>query len=146
MLLLWTHMIFFCEIHVFLHLSWIGLFGSKWAFLHLESCNLQEVFLSKLTQFWQGNNVLVDIAPYIDGFYREIYVFLQLCCIGLFGTKRAYFHLGKAMWEVAFIWKMNTILTGNNVLDPVASNIVPFLWKDTCVSSATQVNIPICST
>jgi hypothetical protein len=33
-----------------------------------ERYNLQEVILTILTQLWEGNNVLVDTAPYIDGF------------------------------------------------------------------------------
>jgi hypothetical protein len=39
---------------------------------------LQEVFLSKLTQLSQGNNVLVlKLIKYVDSF-GEIHVFLQL--------------------------------------------------------------------
>jgi hypothetical protein len=40
-------MVFFIEIHVFLQLSGVGLFGAKKAFLHLRKYDLQEVFLSK---------------------------------------------------------------------------------------------------
>jgi hypothetical protein len=47
MLLLIIQIIFFQEIHVFLQLSWIGLFGTKSVFHHLENPKLQEVFLSK---------------------------------------------------------------------------------------------------
>jgi hypothetical protein len=68
-LLLLTHMIFFHEINVFLHLSWIGLFGTKWDILNLENNNLHEEFLSKLTQFSQGNNVQ-------DGTSSNTYEFL----------------------------------------------------------------------
>jgi hypothetical protein len=42
-----TQMFFYQEIHVFLQLRCIGLFGKKWAFLPLENYDLQEVFLSK---------------------------------------------------------------------------------------------------
>jgi hypothetical protein len=38
----------FGEIHVFLQLSWVDLFGANRAYLHLETPKLEEVFLSKL--------------------------------------------------------------------------------------------------
>jgi hypothetical protein len=40
----------------------------KRAYLHLEKPNLQEVFLQKLTQFSQGNNVLGITASNTHGF------------------------------------------------------------------------------
>jgi hypothetical protein len=64
MLQLITWMVFLGEIHVFLQLSRIGLFGAKRAYLHLETPKLEEVFLPKLTQFSLRNNVL-DVAAYI---------------------------------------------------------------------------------
>jgi hypothetical protein len=64
-------MVFFWEMHVFLQFSWIGLFGAKWAFLHLENCDWQEVFLSKTTSIPQGRNVLDAAAANIDGFLRR---------------------------------------------------------------------------
>jgi hypothetical protein len=44
-LLLLTQMVFFREIHVFLQLRWIGLFGATWDLLHLENYDLHEVFI-----------------------------------------------------------------------------------------------------
>jgi hypothetical protein len=38
-------MVFFQEIHVFLQLRWIGLFGATWDLLHLENYDLHEVFI-----------------------------------------------------------------------------------------------------
>jgi hypothetical protein len=46
-LLLLTEMFFIGEICIFLQFGWIGLFGTKCAFLHLENYDFQEVFLSK---------------------------------------------------------------------------------------------------
>jgi hypothetical protein len=46
--------LFFWEIHVFLQLSWIYLFGVNRVYLHLEIPKLEEVFLSKTTLFSQG--------------------------------------------------------------------------------------------
>jgi hypothetical protein len=40
-------MIFLEDINVFLQLTIIGLFGANRAYLHLENCDLQEVFLAK---------------------------------------------------------------------------------------------------
>jgi hypothetical protein len=47
MLLLLIQMIFFQEIHEFLQLSWIVLFGNTWAIVPLENYDLHEIFLSK---------------------------------------------------------------------------------------------------
>jgi hypothetical protein len=59
---------FLGEIRLFCQLSWICLFWTKKACLHLKKPKLQEVFLPKLTQFSQGNNVLVTPASKKDGF------------------------------------------------------------------------------
>jgi hypothetical protein len=67
-LLLLNHMDLFWNMHVFLQLSWIGLFGAKWAFFHLKSSDVQEVLFPKLTQFSLGNKVLDVEASNIDGF------------------------------------------------------------------------------
>jgi hypothetical protein len=40
-------MVFFDMIHVFLQLSYIGLYGTKRAYIHLEKHKLQEVLLSE---------------------------------------------------------------------------------------------------
>jgi hypothetical protein len=92
MLLLPTEMVCFSEIHVFLQLSWIGLFGIKSPFPHLELC-LQEVFLAKTNSTLKGNNVL-DAPPLTQMVsFQETGVFLQLSCIGLFGANRDYLYL-----------------------------------------------------
>jgi hypothetical protein len=45
---------FFQEIHLFLQLSQRGLFGTKWALLHIENYDLQRVFLSKTNSILTG--------------------------------------------------------------------------------------------
>jgi hypothetical protein len=40
-------MVFFGMIHVFLQLSYIGLYGTERAYIHLEKPKLQEVLLSE---------------------------------------------------------------------------------------------------
>ena len=47
MLQLLTNMVFFGMIHVFLQLSYIGLYGTKTAYIHLDKHKLQEVLLSE---------------------------------------------------------------------------------------------------
>jgi hypothetical protein len=154
---------------VFLQLSWIGLFATKWAIVHIENCDLLELFLPKITQFSQGSNVLdaaafsidgflwrwtyisstqvnclfgtkwaflhlenydllgellsktnsslqgnkaQDSAPsHIDGFFEEMHVFLQVSCIGLFGGNRPYLHFNPKLQEV-FLLKTTSVLTG----------------------------------
>jgi hypothetical protein len=49
-----SKMIFFGEIHVFLQLCFIGLFGANAAYLHNENYELQEVFLSKSNSILTG--------------------------------------------------------------------------------------------
>jgi hypothetical protein len=58
---------FFAEILVFHLLRSIDLFGTNRAYLHLETPSLQEVFLSKLRQLSQRNNVLDVPASNTDG-------------------------------------------------------------------------------
>jgi hypothetical protein len=47
-------MVFFQKIHVFLQISWIGLFGTKCAFGHLENSGLQVLFHSELHSILTG--------------------------------------------------------------------------------------------
>jgi hypothetical protein len=71
-------MVFFGETDVLLQNSGKCLFGSNEVSLHLETPKLQEVFLSKLTQFSQEKNELDDPASNNDGFLGEISVFHHL--------------------------------------------------------------------
>jgi hypothetical protein len=65
--LLLTQLVFFWDIHVFLQLSWIGLFVTQWAFLHLKNSDFQEVFIAKTNTFFTENNVLDATASNIEG-------------------------------------------------------------------------------
>jgi hypothetical protein len=67
-LILLTQMVFFWEEHVLFHISWIGIFVTKRNYIHFEKPKLQEVFLSKLAQFSQGNHVLDGPVSNADGF------------------------------------------------------------------------------
>jgi hypothetical protein len=69
-------MVCFGETHVFLQARRIGLLGANASYLHLEAPKFQEVPLSKLIQFSQGNNVLHALASNTNGFLlRDIYFF-----------------------------------------------------------------------
>jgi hypothetical protein len=112
MLMLLTYIFFFEEIHVFLQLSLIGLFGTKRACLHLEKPELQVLFLSNLTQFSQGNNV--QDVPATD---TNCFLLRDTCVSSTqvnkpFETKRAYFYLEKTKLKEIFLSNTNSILTG----------------------------------
>jgi hypothetical protein len=64
--LIW--MVFFWGILVFLQLSWIGVFETRWASstLKMEICRVYS--FQKLTEFSQGHTVLDVAASKIDGF------------------------------------------------------------------------------
>jgi hypothetical protein len=64
----------FGEIHGFLHVSRIGLFGKNRSYLHLETYRLQEIFLSKTNQCSQGHNVLDTPPSNTYGFFSERYM------------------------------------------------------------------------
>jgi hypothetical protein len=50
-----------------LYLRQIEIFGANRAYLHIETPLLQEGFLSKITKFSQGNNVLYAPASTTNG-------------------------------------------------------------------------------
>jgi hypothetical protein len=66
------------EKDVFLQLNGKCLVGANGIYLHLETPKLQEVFLSKLTQFSQEKNVTDAPAWNNEGFPRETHVFHHL--------------------------------------------------------------------
>jgi hypothetical protein len=73
----------FVELHVFLHLSLIGLFGAKKGYLHLENYDFQEVFLSEPNSNLTRKQCARCPSSNIDGFlYRDRFV-PSLSCIGL---------------------------------------------------------------
>jgi hypothetical protein len=141
-LLLLQQMVFFVEILLFLQLSWIRLFGRKWAYHHLEISDLKKDFFQKLTQFSQGNNVLDSTALTHMLFFQEIHVFHKLCWVGLFGTEPISTLKNPSCRKFSF-QKQTQFSQGNNVLDVAASNTDGFPLRDSCVSS-TQLNRPIC--
>jgi hypothetical protein len=64
---------FLSEIHVFLQHSYIGLFGTKLAYLQHEIVICSMYYSKNLTQFSQENNALNGAVSNIDG-YVEIFM------------------------------------------------------------------------
>jgi hypothetical protein len=71
----------FLATYMFSHFGWIGLFGGKKLYLHLETPNLQKVFLSKVVKFSEQNNVLGASASNMNALLGDI---LQLVWSGLY--------------------------------------------------------------
>jgi hypothetical protein len=78
LLLIRTQRFFSTDIHVFLHITGIGQFGTKCPFVHLENYDLQKVYLSTANTILTGNNVLDAASSNLAGLFGEIHVFLQL--------------------------------------------------------------------
>jgi hypothetical protein len=125
---------------VFLQLSWIILFGKKWAFVHFQNSDLQEVFPLKLTQFSQGNNVLDAAASNIDG------ILSRDTCVSLTQLNRTIWSTQSllAPWSTKVAGcihlKTNSTLTEKEHARCYCSDTHGFLSRGTCVSS-TQLSV-----
>jgi hypothetical protein len=128
-LLLLIQMIFYREIHLFLQLSWIGLFWAKTAYHHLETPKLQKYSFQKLTKYSQGNNVLHASDSNTHGFLQEIHIFCPLRWAGLFSTKWAFLHFKNSDLLEVFLSKIIQFSHGNNLLNDPTSNTHGFLQE-----------------
>jgi hypothetical protein len=133
------------EIYMFPHPSWLGLFATKCAFLHLENCVCRKYSFKKLTEFSQRNQVLHAAANNTAGFFffLEIQELRSLSWIGLSGTNDPYSNLKSDLQKVC-LSKLTQFSQGNKWLVALASTTDPFLLRDTCVSS-TQHMMRICN-
>jgi hypothetical protein len=120
---------------VFLQLSWVGLFEVKGAYHHLKKPKVKDVFLQKLTQFSQGNNVLEFKPSNIDGFYQR-----YLCLFN--SAKQAYLEqrdpistLKYWSWRKYSFQKVSQFSQVNNLLHAPASTTHGFLSGDIWASS-----------
>jgi hypothetical protein len=112
MLLLLTQMVFFVEIHMFLQLSFIGLFEQNKSFPILTNMIGRKYSFQKLTQFLQEDNVLDTAASYVDYFLcQRTCVFLPQLKTPIFSIK-AYLHLETPELQKEFLSNTNLILTG----------------------------------
>jgi hypothetical protein len=83
----------------------------------------------KLTKFLLGNKVLETPV-----FCREIHVFFQLRCIGLFGTKCVFLPIKNPNRHAYSFQKLNQLSQVNKLLDAPVSNLNGFPSRDTRVS------------
>jgi hypothetical protein len=118
------------------------IFWTNKAYIHLEIPKLQEVFLSKQSQFLQVNTVLDAPASNTDGFLWEIHTFHHITWTALFGTKWVFPIFITVICRKYCFPKLTEFSQENNVLDFAASSVFGFLWRGTWVSS-TQLNRPI---
>jgi hypothetical protein len=75
-------------------------------------------------------------------FFREIMCFLNLAEKSFLEQNERFSTLKTMICRKYSFQKLTQFSQANNVLGAAASNIVGFLWRDTCVSS-TQLNRPI---
>jgi hypothetical protein len=111
----------------------------KESILTLKHLSCRKYFFQKLTQLFQGNNLLNPPSSNTDGFLQEIHFFLHLTWIGLFETKWVFLFLKNSDLQEVLFSKTNSILTGKQSLDVPAWYTDGFLLIYTRVSS-TQLN------
>jgi hypothetical protein len=99
-------MVFCQEIHVFLQASWISMFWTKWAFLHLEISDWQDVFLSKANSILRRKQCARCFCLAQMILFLEVHVFLPFSSIGLMGIKQAFLHLANSDWQEVFLTKL----------------------------------------
>jgi hypothetical protein len=105
-------MIFFGEINAFLQVSWMGLLRTKWSYTWntyvagVSTCK-------KVLNFHRETMCLMVPLLRQTVSFREMYVFLNVSWLGLFGTKWTLMHLEHSEWQESFLWKTNAIVTGN---------------------------------
>jgi hypothetical protein len=131
---------FFREVHVFLQVIWTVLFGTKWAFLHLENWDWVYEFLSELTQLSEGklglhahaltNMVFLSSAPCVSSTYVNRTIW----------GKETLSVPWKIYVEKVFISEETQFPQGIKGLEVPASNTEGFLSRDSHVSS-TQLKI-----
>jgi hypothetical protein len=109
-----ANMIFFTEVYVFPHHSWIGLFGSKRAYIHFETSKLQAVLWPKLPPFSQENNGYL-LLHLTEALVYSRHVFLQHSWIGLLGEKGAFIHHENSVWQEVFLSNTTSIFTGKQL-------------------------------
>jgi hypothetical protein len=135
-----AYLVFFGVNHVFLHLSWIGLFGLKSMYVHLETLKVEAVILPKLAHFSRENNVLVTPSSNTIGFFWEIHMLCQHSSIGPTRIKWAFSYLKIVIFRNYSFQKL-TIFT---VKQCPRCSCCYHTWislRDTWVSS-TQLNRP----
>jgi hypothetical protein len=136
MFLLLMKKCFFGEIHVFLPLSWIQQYGTKWANLHLENPHLQEVILTKTNQIQTGKQCARCCSFFHRWFScRDKYVLQLLECAYLEESDHIS-NLKNLSCRNYSIQNSTQCSQGNNMLECPDSNTDRFISRDICVSSS----------
>jgi hypothetical protein len=142
MLMLLTQMVFFLEIHIFLELRWICIFGAKRGYLLHENYDLQDVFISKIKSFFTGNPCARCCTFYYRRYFGEIPVFLPLSWIALLEANRAHSTLKLLTIRKYPFQKLTQFSYRNNMEVAPASKWDGILYRHVYVSS-TRLNRPI---
>jgi hypothetical protein len=103
---------------------------------------LLKVFLSKLTPFSQGNDVLHVPAQTQMVFSGQMHGFLLHFKQDYLDTNEPFSTLKTMIFRKYSLENLPHFSQGDNVLDSAASTIDSFLWRDTYVSP-TQLNMSI---
>jgi hypothetical protein len=130
MLPLPIQMVSFWERYVFLQLSWIGLFVTKWAFLHQENSDLQEIFLSQKMSILTGIQCTKWSCFSHTRFSMERYMFFfNLAEYTYLEQNEAFFTLKILICRKYSFQKPTQFLHGITVLHaPALTQIVLFKW------------------
>ena len=103
------------------------LFARKGAFLHLRNYDLQEGFLSKVTQWSHINNVPDAAAATLEGFLWSGTCVSSTQLNRVNGVNTAYLHLETLLLQDVFLPKLTQSSEENNVLGAPAVNMCGFL-------------------
>jgi hypothetical protein len=133
--LLLIRMIFFWEMNMFLQLKWLGIFGTKWAFLNLENCDLHDVLLSTTNSIVSGKQCARGCSFYHGWFSVERFMSFFNSAVKDYLdhadplSTLKYLHFRKYSFQ-----RLTPFSQGNNVLHAAASNIDGFHRRDKCAS------------
>jgi hypothetical protein len=123
---------FLGEIHALPQLSCIGLFGAKRAYLYLETPKLQEVFLSKLSQFSKGKHSATHSCLNRDGFLsRDKCVSSMLLSRPILEKNQPFSSFKCIICRKYSFHTLPELSQGIIVLDVATSNIPGCLWRET---------------
>jgi hypothetical protein len=131
----------FGEIHVFLQLSWIGLFIGNRVYLYLENSKVQVVFLLKHNSVLKGNNVPDVAGPNTDSFLFTDPGVSSWKINSPIWEKLTLSPSWKPKFQEVFFWKSNLVVLVVKVLNHAACYINGFLWNDICVSSIKLIGL-----
>jgi hypothetical protein len=120
-------MVVFGELHAFPALTWIGLFGAKSAYLHLEAPNFHEVFLSKVNSVITEKQCAASFCFYTDGFPSRDTCVSSSKMNWWICSKMSLFHLENFGLQEVLLSKTFWVSRDNTVLYAAATFTAGFL-------------------